>query len=86
MKEANKDMPTVNTELLQEKEQIMRWGQIAENWNGQVGKLYNWSIKRLAGAADRTDCRLPSIKARKHAGREEYHEIQHEGPDGRQVS
>jgi hypothetical protein len=71
----------------------MSWDQIAENWNGQVGRLYNWTINRLASAAEKgdvkamqTDCHLPSVKARKHAGQEEYHEIQHEEPGGRQVS
>ena len=62
----------------------MNLSQIAENWNGQVAKLYDWTINRLESAADKgdvkatqTDCRLPSVKARKHAGQEEYHEIQH---------
>ena len=71
----------------------MNWNQIAENWNGQVTKLYNWTINRLETAADKgnvkatqTDYQLPSVKPRKYAGQEEYHEIQHEGPGGRQVS
>ena len=62
----------------------MNLNQIAENWNGQVAKLCNWTIKRLESAADKgdakamqTDCQLPSVKARKHTGHEEYHEIQH---------
>ena len=53
----------------------MSWNQIAENWNGQVAKLCNWTIKRLESAADKgdvkamqTDCQLPSVKACKHAG------------------
>ncbi len=50
----------------------MNWNQIAENWNGQVTKLYNWTINRLESTADKddvkttqTDCRLPSFKPRK---------------------
>jgi hypothetical protein len=62
----------------------MNLNQMAENWNEQVGKLYDWTINRLVSAADkgdvkamRTDCRLPSVKARNHAEQEEYNEIQH---------
>ena len=65
----------------------MSWDQIAENWNGQVGKLINWTINRLASAPDKGDvkamqtgCQLLSVKARKHAEQEKYHEIQHEEP------
>jgi hypothetical protein len=71
----------------------MNWNQIAENWNGQVTKLCNWTIDRLESAADKggvkatqTDCQQPSVKPCKYAGQEEYHEIRHEGPGGRQVS
>jgi hypothetical protein len=60
---------------LREKEQVMSWNQIAENWNGQVTKLFNWTINRLESAADKTDvrttqthCQLPSVKLHKHAG------------------
>ena len=62
----------------------MNLNQIAEDWNEQVGKLYDWTINRLVSAADKgdvkttqTDCQLPSVKPRKYAGQEEYHEIQH---------
>jgi|GEM_PF-2580447 hypothetical protein len=55
----------------------MRWNQIAEDWNGQVTKLCNWTINRFENTADegdvkaaRTDCRLPSVKIRKYAGQE----------------
>jgi hypothetical protein len=71
----------------------MNCHQLIGNWNGQVAKLCNWTINRLERAADkdnekatRTDSQLPSVKARKHAGQEEYYETQHEGPGGRQVS
>jgi hypothetical protein len=67
----------------------MGLNRIAENWNGQVGKLFNWTINRLASVADKGDVkaiRLPSVKTSKHAGQEEYNEMQHEGPGGRQVS
>ncbi len=56
----------------------MTLNQIAENWNGQVTKLYNWTINRLESAADKgdvkatqTDYQLPSFKPRKYAGQEE---------------
>jgi hypothetical protein len=46
----------------------MNWIQIAENWNGQVTKLYNWTIKRLESDADKSDVKathtnyqLPSV-------------------------
>jgi len=62
----------------------MNLNQMAENWNEQVGKLYNWTIKQLESAADKgdvkamqTDCQLTSVKPRKYTGQEEYHEIQH---------
>ncbi len=62
----------------------MNLHQMAENWNGQVAKLCNWTIDRLERAADnsdvkttQTDCQLPSVKPRQYAGQEEYHEIQH---------
>jgi hypothetical protein len=62
----------------------MSWNQMAESWNEQVGKLYDWTINRLESSSDKgdvkamqTDCQLPPVKARKHAGQEEYHEIQH---------
>ena len=71
----------------------MNCHQLIENWNGQVTKLCNWTINELESAADKggvkatqTDCQLPSVKPFKYAGQEEYHEIQHEGPGGRQVS
>jgi hypothetical protein len=53
----------------------MNWNQIAENWNGRVTKLYNWTINRLESAADNGDvkatptyCQLASVKLSKHAG------------------
>ncbi len=62
----------------------MKLGQIAENWNGQVTKLYNWTIRRLEGAADEvdekttpTDYQQASVKPRRYAGQEECHEIRH---------
>ncbi len=51
----------------------MSLNQIAENWNGQVGRLFNWTINRLANAADKNDVKaiqLPSIKINKHAWQE----------------
>ncbi len=55
----------------------MNWNQIAENWNGQVTKLCNWSIKRLENAADKGDVKatqiyrqLPLVKPRKFAWQE----------------
>ena len=45
------------------------FAQIAENWNEQVTKLFNWSINRLQGTADisnvkatQVDYKLPSVK------------------------
>jgi len=71
----------------------MNLAQIAENWNGQVTKLFNWAINRLESAAGKhdvkatqTDYQRLSAKACKYAGQEEYLEIQHEGPGGRQFS
>ncbi len=62
----------------------MNWNQIAENWNGQVTKLYNWTINRLESAADKsdlkttqTDSHLATVKPRKYAGQEECREIRH---------
>jgi hypothetical protein len=62
----------------------MSWNQIAENWNEQVTKLFNWTINRLESAAGKgdvkatqTDCQLPSVIPHKYAGQEECHEIQH---------
>ena len=67
--------------------------QLIGSWNGQVAKLCNWAINRLESAVDKgdvkttqADCQLPSINPCTFAGREEYHEIQHEEPGGRQVS
>ena len=55
----------------------MRWNQIAENWNGQVTKFYNWAINRLESAADKDNLKamqtyyqLPLVKLRKYAGQE----------------
>jgi hypothetical protein len=60
----------------------MSWNQIAENWNGQVTKLYNWAIKRLASPADKndvkaaqTDCQLPLVKPRRYAGQETVYQL-----------
>ena len=71
----------------------MNLAQIAENWNGQVTKLFNWTINRLEGAAGKhdvktaqTDYQVLSAKVCKCAGQEDYPEIQHEGPSGRQFS
>jgi hypothetical protein len=62
----------------------MKWNQIAENWNGRVTKLCNWTIDRLESPYNKGDvkttqtgCQLPSVKPRSHAGQEEYHEIQY---------
>lgn len=33
----------------------MSWSQIADNWNGEVAKLYNRTIKRLESAAGKCD-------------------------------
>ncbi len=33
----------------------MNLNQMAENWNAQVTKLYNWTINRLESAADNGD-------------------------------
>jgi hypothetical protein len=67
-----------------EKEQVVNCHQLIGNWNGQVAKLCNWAIDRLESVADKgdvkatlTDCQLPSVKAREHAGQEENYEIQH---------
>jgi hypothetical protein len=83
---------TVNTSL-REKEQVMSCHQLIEKWNGRVAKLCNSAINRLENAegkgdvkATQTDSQLPSVKPCTFAGREEYHEIQHEEPGGRQVS
>jgi hypothetical protein len=45
------------------------FAQIADNWNGQVTKLFNWSINRLQTTAvesdvkaTQTDCKPPSFK------------------------
>ena len=69
----------------------MNLSQIAENWNEQVTRLFNWTINRLESAAGKddvkatqTDYQMLSAKACKYAGQEEHHEIQHEGPGGRQ--
>jgi len=55
----------------------MNLHQIAENWNGQVAKLCNWTINRLESVADKGDvkgtqiyCELPSVKPRKYAWQE----------------
>ncbi len=55
----------------------MNCHQFIENWNGQVAKLCNRTINRLESSfgkgdvkATQTDYRLPSVKARKHAGQE----------------
>ncbi|MDR3567453.1 MAG: hypothetical protein P4L43_05425 [Syntrophobacteraceae bacterium] len=62
----------------------MSWNQIAENWNGQVTKLYNWTINRLESAADKSDVKKsqtdypqPSVKPGIYADQEESHEIRH---------
>ncbi|MGA3116185.1 MAG: hypothetical protein ABSF90_17330 [Syntrophobacteraceae bacterium] len=62
----------------------MNLHKMAENWNGQVAKLCNWTINRLESAADKgdvkatqTECQQPSVKPRKYAVQEEYHEIRH---------
>ena len=46
----------------------------------QVQALFDDGNKDVDGDGD------PSVKPRKYAGQEEYHEIQHEGPGGRNVS
>jgi len=53
----------------------MNWSQIAQNWNGEVTKLYNCTINGLESAADKGDvkatqtgCQLPSVKPRKLRG------------------
>jgi hypothetical protein len=50
------------------------FAQMAENWNEQVTKLFNWSINRLQAAADKsnvkatqTDFQLPSVKEGRRA-------------------
>lgn len=62
----------------------MNLSQIADNWNGQVTKLYNWTINRLESAADRSDVQTiqpdyepASVKPRESAGPEEANEIRH---------
>jgi hypothetical protein len=69
------------------------FAQIAENWNEQVTKLFNWSINRLQTAAEKsnggaaqTDYEMPSVQLCEYVRQDEYHEIQHEGSEGRQVS
>jgi hypothetical protein len=61
---------------IENRKEVMNLAQIAENWNGQVTKLFNWSINRLQTTADksnvkatRTDYRLPSVKERRQAGK-----------------
>ncbi|MDR3553480.1 MAG: hypothetical protein P4L55_01870 [Syntrophobacteraceae bacterium] len=62
----------------------MNWSQIAENWNGQLTKLYDWTINRLASSADKSDVKTTqtdyppaSVTPRNYTGQEECHEIQH---------
>ena len=50
----------------------MNLHKMAENWNGQVAKLCNWTIGRWESVADkgdvkatRRDYQLPSFKPRK---------------------
>jgi hypothetical protein len=50
--------------------------QIAENWNEQVTKLFNWSINRLQATADKSnvkatqvDYELLSIEEGRRAGK-----------------
>ena len=52
------------------------FAQVAENWNEQVTKLFNWSIDRLQAAAEKSnvkeaqaDYELPSVKERRRAGK-----------------
>ena len=54
----------------------MNLAQIAENWNGQVTKLFNWTINRLENAAHnddlkatQTDYQLLSVKEGRRAGK-----------------
>ena len=62
----------------------MKLGRIAENWNGQVTRLYNWTIKRLESAADEgdektapVDYQQASVNPRRYASEVERHEIRH---------
>ena len=70
----------------------MHLAQIAENWNGQVTKLFNWAISRLQSAdksnveATQTNCQMLSAESCNYAGQGEYHEIQQDGPGGRRFS
>ena len=54
----------------------MNLHQMAEDWNGQVTKLCNWTIDRLESPSDKGDVKatqkdyqLTSVKPRKYAGR-----------------
>ncbi len=56
----------------------MNLHKMAENWNGQVTKLCNWTIDQLESAAGKgdvqttqTECQQPSVKPRKYAVEEE---------------